>query len=1112
MWTGRTTGGSWYAALRWAAPHIEEGGNSSNSTSTSSGSDEEALREDVGNIRARCAQAAECGVVGVHDAAEVVQSEVGCLRLWRARSHRLLLHKDCICEMIQHHLTDVVLLPLSTLEHFPECRDGEFPVALRIPKDDTKVKAEKEKKVKVLKYPKYSFFRARANWDSALGAILSVEGVHLGLDLAGPDATPMGCEEAEDGVGLPEPLEMLSPCDVKEASGDPEYPEFLQVSLEQRRSPQWKIGNFLLRTLVELVVVYMFMSFLGTQPNTYTAKWDKPWDTTSDEAFSMPFLFQHPKVWRGPGMERIWWLYVHTFFGFLLLKFLAIALWAHMPLSGFASRVLRHLLAALYPMLLSLPLTLYLVYYQAAVLNCRQCALWHCGAYSRTDQHLQLNIQAFKAAGGCDIMNISQLADFRRYVEVGTKRFAEHEHCGYEKNAILDALGISLDTSRREGTCQPWGDTERARDNVILKDLDEVCGYGSSKKLALQKYIVTPFDRDRLPWSMFARHLPIDNEGTCEKEDAFFTGPYVYYDPEAGPPSGQHSVPEGGICVCRSSSGVRDCFRRVEGTIDRCSLFTAVPVKYGGLLQFSGVPHLGGHGLLSFLGLVIPVFALFTVKAWDDVPLAGRDKFDQRMQSRMKLDILDFYMFFLASTKDGKKDTSLPLLKFVFPETPWHDFELYIWCIAWGTAFVWWSLTIFLRVLDSDPDKTPKMWKTVHQILNVAERSAAALESQSRVEDPYQTSVRKQSVLYEKELQKLLKKRMVVDILGEDVDPDSASVRDWRRCIIVFSSPKVKDLKPADFERESGTFTLHISGAWPWSTRPPADVWKAETWEEYVANAAPGIAESQLARGLEKITLKYDDVLLRTRPGSPYYWFDVRYLGWFYFCGCQPLSEYKKMKEEDHRISSADRSRGYSEVYYNKFKFDFFERNMEFIGSLRSLFVDLLFLAARLAKGMWVGGFSGHLSVLLVLKNCVFSVFGFVYLLTCGNTKHTCGSCGASPLELIAKCIERTKIGSAIKLSMLMPMRICIECISCGFRLSAEDRQAYLVQRLHFLLLRRLKVGTRSEENAPLTKELDHEIRLVAGQVSEYEELIEMLETKNIVKMRARIKAKDIVA
>jgi len=239
----------------------------------------------------------------------------------------------------------------------------------------------------------------------------------------------------------------------------------------------------------------------------------------------------------------------------------------------------------------------------------------------------------------------------------------------------------------------------------------------------------------------------------------------------------------------------------------------------------------------------------------------------------------------------------------------------------------------------------------------------------------------------------------------------------------------------------------------------------------------------------------------------------LRYLGWFYLCGCQPQSEYKKMKEEDHRIADSERVRGYSETYYNKFKFDFFERNIEWLGACRSLFVDLLFLVARLARGFWGGGFNNSLSMLLVLKNCIFSIFGVVFVISCGNTRHSCGPCRASPAELLAKCIERTKIGSAIKLSMLMPMRICIECTSCGFRLSAEDRQGYLVQRLHFLLLKRWKVRAknRGNHNESATEELDHEIRLFAGQFEEYQDLIEMLETKNIVKMRARIKAKDII-
>jgi len=503
----------------------------------------------------------------------------------------------------------------------------------------------------------------------------------------------------------------------------------------------------------------------------------------------------------------------------------------------------------------------------------------------------------------------------------------------------------------------------------------------------------------------------------------------------------------------------------------------------------------------------VPVFALFTIKAWDDIPLAGVDKFDIRMQSRMKLDVLDFFVFFRCAAILGQSEKSLPLVKFIFPDMTWHDFELQVWCLAWSSAFIWWSLAIFFRMVDSDPDKTPKKWKNIQQIFGDAEKTAAALERCS-VEDLYSTAMRKQSVLYEKELQKIIKKRTVVDILTDGVDIRSARAWHWRRSIVVFSSPKVKELTPAHFDNGQGAFTLYVAGAWPWSARPPENVWKAESWEEYVAHAgeADRLSGDEPPAGLQTVTLPYDEVLLRVRPGSPYFLLDLRYLGWLYPCGCQPRAEYKKMKEEDHRVAPGDRIHGYSETYYNKFKFDFFERNIEFIGACRSLFVDLLFLVARLARGFWGGGFNSSLSLLLVMKNCIFGLFGITFLLTCGNTRHPCGPFRSSPAELLAKCIERTKIGNAIKLSMLMPLRICIESTSCCFRLSPENRQAFLSQRLHIVALRRSRAPPGSD-----TTELDHEIRLLAGQIEEYQDLIDMLETKNIVRMRAKIRAKDIL-
>jgi len=1079
--------------------------------------DKEEVDPIVAQARARAAQAAECGVVGIHDATEVVQSEVACLRLWADRTHELRLHKDCICRMVEQHISTVILMPKACAESNFKSKDdapvGEFKelwVALRIPKDDTEVK-EKDKnkaKAKEPKWPKYDYFPARANWPVEIGTTVTVEGVYLGWTLTGSSFMPSGCKIDKGGPGLPEPLEMLSAEDVRTATVDGQLPDYVTVSLKQRRSANWKIGNFVLRTSVELFAVHVFMVFLSTEPSNYTTKPTKPWDTSSDHAFAPQALFQTSGVWRGPGMDRIWFMYLGTFLLFLALRLLIVVLWAVLPVHGLCIRMVRHALAALYPLAVSLPFVLYLLYFTAAVVACKQCSLWHCGAYSTDAQHLELNVLAFKAAGGCQLGGVQDLHAFRRFVKVAPTKLVQHDHCSFIGNSILDVLGISLDTSRREGTCEAHVDMQDARDKLIMNHMAEVCGRTIG---GVESYEVTPQDRDLLPWSMFASGLPIKNNNTCPQTgEGFENGPYIYYEPRAGPSS--DNPPQGAICVCRSAHGSRDCYRRLPGTVDRCAAFDAVPQRYGSLLQFDSVPGLDGRFLNIFLTLAVPIFALFTMKAWDDIPLAGVDKFDMRLQSRMKLDVLDFYMFYYMSALLGKNDHSMPLVKFTVPDMTWSDFELYVWCIAWGSAFVWWSAAVLFRIFDFDPDKTPKMWKTVQDILGLAERSAAALE-ESRVADPYNTAVRKQAVLYEKELQKVIKKRMVVDILDEGVDPDTARVKNWRRCIIVYSTPKVKDLTPVDFEKPGGTFTLHIAGAWPWSRRPPENVWKAESWNEYIsqeenAKEAKRFAESgELPPGLEKIAVTFDDVLIRIRPGSPYYWFDVRYLGWCYYCGCQPRSEYKKMKEADHRVGVRDRTEGYSEWYYNKYKFDFFERNIEFVGSLRSLVIDLLFLAARLARGFWGGGFVNGLAILLVMKNCVFGLFGFVFILTCGNTKHSCGPCRTSPAELLAKCIERTKIGNAIKLSMLMPLRIFIESASCGFRMSAESRQAYLIQRLHTVMLRRVKAGFDANP-----KVLDHEIRLLAGQVEEYQDLIEMLETKNIVRMRAKIRAKDIIA
>eukprot|EP00932_Pfiesteria_piscicida_P001064 SRR837773.11037.p1 GENE.SRR837773.11037~~SRR837773.11037.p1 ORF type:complete len:165 (+),score=56.88 SRR837773.11037:30-497(+) len=150
-----------------------------------------------------------------------------------------------------------------------------------------------------------------------------------------------------------------------------------------------------------------------------------------------------------------------------------------------------------------------------------------------------------------------------------------------------------------------------------------------------------------------------------------------------------------------------------------------------------------------------------------------------------------------------------------------------------------------------------------------------------------------------KELQKLIKKRTVVNILDEDVDLSEARLCDWKRHLIVFSEPKVKELEPEAFESEDPVFKLYVVGRYPWSTRHvDEEVWKAASWSEFVENRDGGPDVTPDDVGLECLEMSYEDVLQRIRPTQGYWWFDCRYLGCCALCDCQPKFEYRKLEGE----------------------------------------------------------------------------------------------------------------------------------------------------------------------------------------------------------------------
>merc|ERR1712113_524787 len=135
-----------------------------------------------------------------------------------------------------------------------------------------------------------------------------------------------------------------------------------------------------------------------------------------------------------------------------------------------------------------------------------------------------------------------------------------------------------------------------------------------------------------------------------------------------------------------------------------------------------------------------------------------------------------------------------------------------------------------------------------------------------------------------------------------------------------------------------------------------------------------------------------------------------------------------------------------------------------------------------------------------------FIALGITYIFACGNSKGRRGFWAYSSVELLARCIENTQIGSAIKLGMLMPLRIAVECLTCGCRMVAESRHDYCTKRVHMLLLKRSKLS----EDVDIC-ELDHEIRLLASMTDDLSDLISRLDTKQLVRMKAKMKAKDII-
>jgi len=431
-----------------------------------------------------------------------------------------------------------------------------------------------------------------------------------------------------------------------------------------------------------------------------------------------------------------------------------------------------------------------------------------------------------------------------------------------------------------------------------------------------------------------------------------------------------------------------------------------------------------------------------------------------------------------------------------FGSLGWPNLVVDLWTLAWMSSYAFGSLFIFMKLLDKDPDKTLKMYKDTKAVMDDLEDSVSRGVGNSELERLAKMARAKQLVLYAKEVQKMLKRGTSVWLVDRGEEVRSAQFWKWKKITIVWSEPKVKDI---DFSDEV-EFSLYVKGGWPWSRSPPAVVWFCQTPEEYFQR----VGACELPEGLTVVKIRYSEILGRLLVTSGYTFFDARYLGWCRCCRRQPKFEWKKMKEEDVRVS--ERFPGESEVYYDKSRFEWFDRNMEYFNTWRAtLSLEMPFFCARLFYCFFMDGYTDMFMVLLLVKNLVFIAFGVVYIAACGNAKHTCGPCYCKPVELMAKCIANTKIGRAIKLSVLMPVRVALECLSCGSRDNTEQRIKEYETQIHMNVLQSSRLNDEDDE-------LRHRRRLLKDRCRQQKQLLEVTDVSNFVKVKQKVKAKDFIA
>eukprot|EP00928_Gymnodinium_smaydae_P014558 TRINITY_DN15353_c0_g1_i2.p1 TRINITY_DN15353_c0_g1~~TRINITY_DN15353_c0_g1_i2.p1 ORF type:complete len:1197 (-),score=257.42 TRINITY_DN15353_c0_g1_i2:276-3500(-) len=1073
--------------------------------------------------------------------------------------------------MIEANNNKVFVLPAKPEVHkvLGHCEEDEFFVAMRETKDaaanalkqllpaaadagpsPTKA-ATADKAAEEVPLPKYKFFRGRADVPpSVLENLkrscfaLEVEGVCLGWQLSPPESKfPSGCEPVGAGAfGQPEPLSSLVSGDV---SGGPDHP-YYRVSLRRASRLMSHKVRISLRLLFETTSVLLFMLFVGTRPAV--------WDSNSFFGDFATAGFEPPSLWtvlwgvpehlRAPNLELVWRLYRATFFLFLISRCAALLIWRWLPAGGgWRVQAARHVLAAIYPLAVTMPLHLYLLYHLVAVANCAACSRKDCADPS-VKLSYAFDAQAFARNNGCASTKRDDLLGyFSFHQHVSYTSWTAQPSCFYQEKGVMRWLGVQDGTSGGDVCADPQLSYPTI-DKSVRTSVEKVCGEHFDYDDVF-KYNTTEIaaNADTWPWWMFAKKyylfgplLPVETSRTCT--DVTESGKYLYFD------MGLQST-----CLCYGEV-LRYCFRWEAGGVNACSDLTGRPYRFGSSLQYSGIT--GPWNWATFLGIYKWIAVVLCLWVWSDWPISNPDKSNERLLSRLVLDLLDCALFFDIPLKKAQQQVVTRTM--FFDDTTWRSLTANVWCLAWMSTLLWAAFQIFADMFDTDPLVTPKRWGSSKEVKAELSDRVGELCSRDVVHSVADESIANQRSDFEKAIQKLIAVRSVVDILDEGVSPDRAWPWHWRKAIIVFSSPAVSKSALGS----SDSVILYLADFGPFAERPPERVWTSESLEEYLetraeegseaeapadlsASSASEVDESadeeaQVAaadghpriRGLRRVELRFDEVLTRLRQSSGYYWLDPRYLGFFTSLDNHTTFQQAKLLEEDPNVFRREpyqcRKDGKESTswYYDPNEFDWFERRMEAFAVLRSLLcLELPFLIVRFYQGYWVKSSGGSSQILLIMKNSLFVIFDLVFLLACGNAALSCSFGSRRPLQRILLLIERTYIGRAVRLSALMPIRVALECMLLPWRVRGEEQVEYLQQRKDLVALRRQHLRCRAskgeadaraaEEDAKELEALNHEVRLLSTRIAELKEEVGALDTSKITYVLAKADKKSLL-